>query len=189
MCVANLNVSLQPCSHRWYTLVRSCSSSSNLANCPEKIKLEGWEQRREHCPWCAAEDSTSTDIHHSTHRLFGSMSRQRSSSISGSSGPGDQRSRTSSVSNGSTSPTRSSSFGSDSGNVDVERGERARMMNRRLETYMLMNPGNLRGKAEEKERTSDDDTVAETTSLARSGSGLGRRWKKSMKISRSIFKP
>ncbi|KAF2799570.1 hypothetical protein K505DRAFT_225177, partial [Melanomma pulvis-pyrius CBS 109.77] len=53
MCVAELNVSLLPCRHRWYHLVRTCTPSSNLANCGSKLGISGWEIKCDFCPYCA----------------------------------------------------------------------------------------------------------------------------------------
>jgi hypothetical protein len=83
MCVAGLNVSTQPCRHRWYELLRACSDQHSLANCPSKLQLEGWETRKATCPWC---DSSGGEdfVADTTHRLFGSTS---SASGSASSSP------------------------------------------------------------------------------------------------------
>lgn len=54
MCIAELNVSLLPCRHRWYHLVRNCTPSSNLANCQSKLAISGWEIKCEFCPYCSA---------------------------------------------------------------------------------------------------------------------------------------
>lgn len=185
MCVANLNVALQPCSHRWYKLVRSCSPSSNLANCPQKLKLEGWETRNEHCPFCAADAARSRTIDDTTHKLFGNMSRQGSYSSAMASVP-RERSRANSTSTSTTS--RSSSRGSENG-ADLDRGEEARIMNRRLETYLSAHPSKMfSNRGEEKERLSDEDIAPKTVPLSRSSSALGKGFKRSIKISRSMFR-
>ncbi|KZF22476.1 hypothetical protein L228DRAFT_126830 [Xylona heveae TC161] len=59
MCVAQLNVCVQPCQHRWYSLLRPCQSSRNLSNCPEKLSLEGWENKCDTCPWCSSPNNTT----------------------------------------------------------------------------------------------------------------------------------
>lgn len=185
MCVAGLHVAMQPCSHRWYKLLRSCSPSSNLANCPQKLKLEGWENRNDHCPFCAADASRLAEIDETTHKLCGSVSRQGSESSTLSS-IGRQRSRASSTS--TTSTSRSSSRGSDNG-ADLDRAEQARVMNRRLETYLLTHPGKIfNSRGEDKEKISDDDAASETASISRSSSVLGKGFKRSMRLSRSMFK-
>ncbi|KAF2244290.1 hypothetical protein BU26DRAFT_97492 [Trematosphaeria pertusa] len=53
MCVAELNVSLLPCRHRWYHLVKPCTPSTNLANCGGKLGLSGWEIKCDFCPYCS----------------------------------------------------------------------------------------------------------------------------------------
>jgi hypothetical protein len=52
MCVAELCVTVLPCQHRWYHLVRPCSPSSNLSTCGKKLGISGWEVKCEHCPYC-----------------------------------------------------------------------------------------------------------------------------------------
>lgn len=66
MCIAELNVSLLPCRHRWYHLSRSCSPSANLANCPGKLGLAGWEIKCDFCPYCAG-----WNLSNSEYRLVG----------------------------------------------------------------------------------------------------------------------
>ncbi|PSN66702.1 hypothetical protein BS50DRAFT_371854 [Corynespora cassiicola Philippines] len=66
MCIAELNVSLLPCRHRWYHLVRSCSPSSNLSNCGKKLGLSGWEIKCEFCPFCSG-----WNLSNSEYRLVG----------------------------------------------------------------------------------------------------------------------
>ncbi|KAF1987071.1 hypothetical protein K402DRAFT_312816, partial [Aulographum hederae CBS 113979] len=53
MCVTELNVSTMDCRHRWYRLLRPCTSDTNLANCASKLVLEGWEVKASFCPFCA----------------------------------------------------------------------------------------------------------------------------------------
>jgi hypothetical protein len=52
MCVAELCVTVLPCQHRWYHLVRPCSPSSNLSTCGKKLGISGWEVKCDHCPYC-----------------------------------------------------------------------------------------------------------------------------------------
>ena len=52
MCIACLELSTQPCQHRWYRLHNRCSSDLHLGNCPNKLQLHGWESRKAHCPFC-----------------------------------------------------------------------------------------------------------------------------------------
>lgn len=191
MCVANLNVSLQPCEHRWYTLLRPCSPSTSLSNCSERLKLEGWETRNEHCPWCTSNRS-SVEVHDSTHRLFGSMSERSNFSNSTASGYA-RRSRANSASatlDKVSRSSRSSSRSSDCVDADaLGHGERTRMMNARLETYLWTNPGQvLQGKAEERGRSDGDDRGFVAASVGRRSSVLGKPWKKSMKLSRGILR-
>ncbi|KAF2712497.1 hypothetical protein K504DRAFT_359112, partial [Pleomassaria siparia CBS 279.74] len=66
MCVAELNVSLLPCRHRWYHLVRNCSPSTNLSNCGSKLAISGWEIKCDFCPYCSR-----WDLSNSEYRLVG----------------------------------------------------------------------------------------------------------------------
>lgn len=52
MCVAELCVTVLPCQHRWYHLVRPCSPSSNLSTCGKKLGISGWEVKCDYCPYC-----------------------------------------------------------------------------------------------------------------------------------------
>lgn len=201
MCVANLNVSTQPCSHRWYTLVKPCTSTTNLSNCPSKLALEGWETRLESCPWCDDSASDSGILDDSTHRLFGgSVSRSRSGSL-GTSGIGampiaaERHRRQSSATNSTTSLARSNS-GRDE-DVEAEelgRGEKARMMNWRLDVYLTGNAERKQSIVQETESIAPESPAPEQNSLGRSGSIrrsgslLGRKMKKGMRLSKTIFK-
>ncbi|KAF2153824.1 hypothetical protein K461DRAFT_276869 [Myriangium duriaei CBS 260.36] len=139
MCVATLNVSLEPCHHRWYTLVESCSESTNLSNCHSKVKLKGWETRVDHCPWCGPSSPTN-DLDAATHKLFGGSSidvRRTSDSTMGST---DSlfRGRSNSISTFSAITSRSSSEDSiDDEARENERAERNRLLNNRLNAYII----------------------------------------------------
>jgi hypothetical protein len=52
MCVAELCVTVLPCQHRWYHLVRPCTPSSNLSTCGKKLGISGWEVKCDYCPYC-----------------------------------------------------------------------------------------------------------------------------------------
>jgi len=52
MCVAELCVTVLPCQHRWYHLVRPCNPSSNLSTCRKKLGISGWEVKCDFCPYC-----------------------------------------------------------------------------------------------------------------------------------------
>ncbi|KAI9751940.1 MAG: hypothetical protein M4579_005823 [Chaenotheca gracillima] len=68
MCVAELRVSVTPCQHRWYQLLRNCQPAHHLSNCPGKLAIQGWEKKCDSCPWCARhEDLSDRDC-----RLIGS---------------------------------------------------------------------------------------------------------------------
>lgn len=77
MCIAELNVSLNECSHRWYHMLRPCVPGGNLNSCPGKIALEGWETRCDFCPFCA-----NWPLESGEYLLFGGSPHSRRSSIS-----------------------------------------------------------------------------------------------------------
>lgn len=75
MCVAELNVSTQPCGHRWFHLLRPCSPSANLDNCKRKLGLAGWELKCDFCPYCSGWNISTSD-----YRLLGRLSKPRADS-------------------------------------------------------------------------------------------------------------
>ena len=187
MCVAGLNVTTQPCSHRWYELRRPCDPANNLANCPEKLRLEGWETRNDNCPWC---DGNETSLPQSSYRLFGTAS-SASSTVS----------PPVSTELGLTRPRRSDSYGtisslsrhSSTTSMESERGQRHREMNERLNLYLQLHPHEVLPSARKNYPTcpqmqspSEDTTTYDTFSL-RSVNGLGKRWKQSVRLSRAMF--
>ncbi|THX34137.1 hypothetical protein D6D10_07635 [Aureobasidium pullulans] len=204
MCVANLNVSTQPCSHRWYSLVKPCTSTTNLANCPSKLALEGWETRLESCPWCDDSASDSGILDDSNHRLFGgSVSRSRSGSIGASvTSPmplvAERHRRQSSATNSTTSLSRSTSSrimqDDDDEAEELGRGEKARMMNWRLDVYLMSHPERKQRLLQEDEGIAPEASVPEqgglsrSGSIRRSGSLLGKKMKKGMRLGKTIFK-
>lgn len=206
MCVANLNVSTQPCSHRWYTLIRSCSSSTNLSNCPEKLKLEGWETRLESCPWCDDDASVNGTLDDSTHRLFGgSVSRSRSGSLGTSinsmpTAADWKHRRQSSATGSTTSLARSTSSrgnlqSDDEDSSELGRGEKARMMNWRLDVYLMSHPERKTRSQQEDEGVSPEASVPESAdglrrsgSIRRSGSVLSKKVKRGMRLGKTMFR-
>ncbi|KAJ9631630.1 hypothetical protein H2203_000029 [Taxawa tesnikishii (nom. ined.)] len=190
MCVANLHVSTLSCSHRWYTLVRACSTTSNLSNCPQRLKLEGWETRTPDCPWCAdASLPMMPPLDDSTHKLFGGNVSRSSSSTT------RQTRRDSSATNSSGSLSRSSSRSSDDEDeIDVSRADRNRTMNRRLNIYLSTTPNKILkreegGICEEPGSIlSPDSDGFDSDGLRRASSALGKKWRKSVRLSKGIFK-
>ena len=190
MCVATLHVSTDACAHRWYQLVRPCDPANNLANCSEKLKLEGWESRTHNCPWC--DDNTSESVHETTHRLFGStLSTVPTASSSTTQELGFTRPHRSD-SNGTLSSLSALSRHSSTASTESDRGERHRQMNERLHLYLNAYPHEVLPSAaknyptypqvQPSENTSSDEPV-----LQRSDSALKRRWRKSVKLSRTMF--
>ena len=187
MCVAGLHLSTQACSHRWYNLVRNCQDTNNLANCPEKLKIEGWESRTDTCPWCDGEAT-----HESTHKLLGGSS----SSTSPSSSPTFFEpwfARPIRTDSGGTLCSLSSlSRHSSIASTESDMGQRHRNMNERLNLYLLTHPHELLPSAAKNYPTTSqlqslENTSADEPMLRRADSGLKRRLKNSVRMSRSIF--
>lgn len=138
MCVAGLNVTTAECSHRWYELVKSCSQINNLANCPEKLRLEGWENRHETCPFCTG----SAETHLATHRLFGSTS----SASSVASSPVDVMGQNRTSRRGSNNTINGVVLGplsrqsSAASSIELGRAQRSKEMNDRIHLYLCSEP-------------------------------------------------
>lgn len=191
MCVAGLNVSTQACEHRWYQLVRPCDTGMDLARCQGKLRLEGWETRGEGCPWC---DGSSAAISQSTHRLIGSaacgsptVSSPTSPILHGFSAFPSRQHRSGSGSTLSSLSRRNSSSSSDS-----ERGQKHREMNQRLHLYLTTSPFEVLPSAQK--YYSSDATMSPLESPDSDVSSInpgrgGRSWMKSVKISKSLFRP
>lgn len=183
MCVANLNVALTPCSHRWYTLIRPCSPEANLSNCPQKLRLEGWETRIETCPWC---DSCDAQLDDTTHKLFGgSGSRSRANSYGES--PASTRRRTSSAATSVLSLSPVGSRDADFETLDeLDPGAKAKMMNYRINCYLYRNPDR------EAWMKKDEEVITapgeDTSTVSRRGSLIGKKWRKSVRLGRGMFK-
>ncbi|CZT16377.1 uncharacterized protein RCC_02220 [Ramularia collo-cygni] len=196
MCIAGLHVTTAPCSHRWYELIKPCNQSSDLANCPERLRLQGWETRHEGiCPWC-----TGSEPHLATHRLFGSTSSASSvaSSPSDSAPPG-RSSRRGSVNtlNGLTLGPLSRQS-STSSVMEFERAQRSKDMNDRIHAYLCSDLHEVLPSAKKYyptyasilETGDDDNTASSNTSLRRFNSQRStftRGWKRMS--SRLFVKP
>ncbi|KAK0823797.1 hypothetical protein LTR91_008040 [Friedmanniomyces endolithicus] len=189
MCVAGLNVSIKSCNHRWYELRTPCHPANHLNNCPERLRLEGWETRNEHCPWCDAGEQT---LHVSTHRLFGSSSTTSPASSSPASPELSALTRSRS---GSTGTLSSLSRHSSSASMDSERGQRHREMNDRLHAYMTNHPHELLPSARKNYPSTPSSPVEEvpgsdvvSVRSAGGGGAVGKGWKKSVRFSMGMFK-
>jgi hypothetical protein len=140
MCVADLNVSLLPCGHRWYHQLRPCAPGTTLNTCEGKLALEGWEIKCEFCPFCAGWGLTNDEF-----LLLGGSTDARSSNIC------SPLSRTSSMSTtvstarrdsrhssrrGSLARTDSSGSVATLSNPVFAASERNRGMNQRIDSYL-----------------------------------------------------
>lgn len=195
MCIAELNVSILPCRHRWYHLQRSCSPSANLANCPAKLGITGWEIKCDFCPFCSG-----WNLAKSEYRLLGN---DRSPSVGGIGGAGTL-SRTPSLT--LTSARRESRRGSlsrtdSSSSITMMAQEKNRAMNARVDAYFRVAP-EVAPLTEEPDEInmptiSPSDTSSEghdsvrqsSTSSQTDKSGFMKRMRrKSKRLSLSIFK-
>lgn len=188
MCVAGLNVSTQACRHRWYELLRACSDEHNLSNCPSKLRLEGWETRKESCPWCDSSGDEDDLITDSTHRLFGSTSSSAASSpVLSAMGQRPQLRRADTDSALSTL-SRSGSFSN-----GTELGQKNREKNDRFRQYLTMLPHEVLPSARKNYPGFVASSQNEASSSSDSGSIMssrklfGARWRKSVRFGRSMF--
>ncbi|KAF2235487.1 hypothetical protein EV356DRAFT_531931 [Viridothelium virens] len=194
MCVVELNVTTLECRHRWYHLLRNCSPSTNLQNCPDKLKLEGWESKVSFCPWCDQETPTEPQ----EFRLVGN---DRTPSIGGLS----RASSTTNIEPTLMSSRRESRSGSiartdSSTSLTEAAGERNRAQNMRIQWYLTTRLEAIaQEEAKERPTTSRRSSImglplSSTPSNTSTGSGsdggsvLGKGWKKGKKISRSFFR-
>lgn len=211
MCVAGLNVSTQPCAHRWYVLHRSCADSTNLSNCSARLQLEGWEIRNATCPWCESD----TTLHGSTHRLFGNNNTAASNStiltpIPSASEAARTRSHRSGSDGTLESLSRVSSLSSVMSTSPVEHSERLtrsqirdRGMNERLDLYLSLHPHEVLPSARKNYPTysncssaantapsssAEDSAAVEFPLMRRTSSGLSKKWRKSVRLSRDFFR-
>lgn len=187
MCVAGLNVSTQPCRHRWYSQIRACEPNVTLANCEGKLKLEGWEIRNEHCPWCDGNDQI---LQGSTHRLFGSMSSGSSATSSPTSPalPATRAHRS-----GSAGTISMLSRHSSTASIESEQSLRSREMNDRLLTYLTAHPHEVLPSARRNYPSSpaspvDERPLSDTASIRIASSFFGNGLKRSVRLSKAIFK-
>lgn len=134
MCVAELNVSLLPCRHRWYHLSRSCTPSSNLANCGEKLGLAGWEIKCDFCPYCAGWNVSNTEyrlLGNDKSPAVGGLSRAPSLSLSLATTRRESRRGSLARTDSSTSITM------------MAAQEKNRAMNARVDTYFRFPPDTM----------------------------------------------
>ncbi|KAK3110549.1 hypothetical protein LTR53_015036 [Teratosphaeriaceae sp. CCFEE 6253] len=192
MCVAGLNVSTQACNHRWYELRRACHPANHLANCPEKLRVEGWETRNAHCPWCS---DTDPALHTSTHRLFG-RTASTSPTLSSPASPeiaALTRSRSGSAGTLTESLSRHSSA---AGSVESERRQRHRDMNERLHIYLTRHPHEILPSAARNYPTFqsaaaspvEESPAWDGLSVMSAGSAVGKGWKKSVRFSMAMLR-
>ncbi|KAK8253726.1 hypothetical protein IWZ00DRAFT_542803 [Phyllosticta capitalensis] len=207
MCVAELNVSLQPCRHRWYHLLRPCSPNANLSNCKNKLGLEGWETKCDFCPYCSSWNLSSTK-----YRLVGN---DRSPSVGGlSRSPSISYSSTTTLTSARRDSRRASLARTDSSSsiampslsVLEKTGERNRAISARLDAYLGKHPDRKGSKSGGETSDEDDQSStqppspvegdvmarvdAQVTSgaLKRKDSILKKGWRGSKRLSRTIFK-
>jgi hypothetical protein len=150
MCVAELNVSLNQCNHRWYHLVRPCYQGAGLQNCPSKLALEGWEIKCDFCPFCADWPLSGDEFMllggnpHSRSSSFSSpLSRTPSLTTTVAAARRDSRTGSLARSDSSISSSRSSNAAFPAalaGSPVHAASERNRAMNSRVESYFVALP-------------------------------------------------
>ncbi|KAF2167979.1 hypothetical protein M409DRAFT_53916 [Zasmidium cellare ATCC 36951] len=204
MCIAGLHVTTAPCSHRWYELIRPCDPSSNLANCTEKLKLQGWENRLENCPFCDG----AGNHHHSTHRLFGSTSSASSVSSSPTISEmgmtpviSNRRGSCGTINNAIGLPSMSPLSRQSSGcSIEVDRSQRAKDMNDRINIYLSSDPHEVLPSAKKNyptyaaaiariESSSQESSSTNTSLFLKRRGSFSRGWKRmSGRFNSSLFK-
>lgn len=171
------------CRHRWYHLVRSCSDSTNLGNCPSKLGLEGWEIKCDFCPFCAA-----WNVDDGNYRLVGN---DRSPSIGGLS-----RSGSMALSSQRRESRRGSLARTDSNcsMTMIAASEKNKALNARLDAYLSTRPERILSvdSSSRKSDIGDDDPPSPTDTGSSGGDDrfamLSKGWKKSKRLSRSFFR-
>lgn len=161
MCIAELNVSLLPCRHRWYHLSSSCSPSANLGNCPGKLGLLGWEIKCDFCPYCSGWNVSPTE-----YRLVGN---DRAPSIGGLS-----RTPTLSLSTARRESRRGSLSRTDSGSSITEIAQvKNRAMNERINNYFRVAQPEVSSVPAPLQEAEDEDAVIATSPSDTSSEGHG----------------
>lgn len=183
MCVAELCVTVLPCQHRWYHLVRPCSPSSNLSTCGKKLGIAGWEVKCDFCPYCQGHVSEFE------YRLIGDGPAPVVGSLSG-------LARTHSTSLNAarrdirldevTRSDSATSVGSKSSLV-IAASEKNRAMNSRLDQYFFTNdspvspyPPSTREEDEDSNVASPSDTSSNDHSSVRHASMSAEPYKVNM---------
>ncbi|KAF2135355.1 uncharacterized protein K452DRAFT_303597 [Aplosporella prunicola CBS 121167] len=198
MCVAELNVSTLPCRHRWYHLLRPCTAGTNLANCPNKLGLEGWETKCSFCPFCSSWSLSTTDyrlVGNDRSPSIGGLSRSPSLSLTTARRDSRAASRAASR-RGSLARTDSSS--SISGMVFAGHvAEKNKAISSRLDAYLGVHP-ERKGSRSGSEASDEDDQPSspyetdmnkvDAQTQGRRDSTLSKGWKKSKRFSRGLFK-
>lgn len=152
MCVVELNVSLLPCRHRWYNLLRPCSPTTNLSNCPNRLRIEGWETKCDFCPHCAGWNLSNAEfrlVSNDRSSSAGGLSRSPSSNYGSARRTTHSLSRTPSLAYSSTSTVSDGSLSSFEGTQArnraiipalglsvVEESEKERPSSARLDAYI-----------------------------------------------------
>ncbi|KAF2687253.1 hypothetical protein K458DRAFT_295828 [Lentithecium fluviatile CBS 122367] len=199
MCIAELNVSLLPCRHRWYHLTRACSPSANLSNCGGRLGISGWEIKCDFCPYCASWNVSNTE-----YRLVGN---DRAPAVGG-------LSRTPSLTLTTTRrETRRGSLSRSDSNTSITMmaQEKNRAMNARVDAYfrvptaevaampspypapvrevddeegsnLAISPSDTSSEGQESVRHSPPSSAVDKPSI------LGKMKRKSKRLSMSIFK-
>ena len=203
MCVADLNVSVLPCSHRWYRLIRPCSPGTTLGTCEGKLCLEGWENKSDSCPFCAGWGLESGE-----HQLLGTergngfgTALSRTTSMSTAVSTARRDSRRSSMSSSASSIISVggngvvSSIAAALASPVYNAGERNRSMSQRMDSYLDdFHRGNTAsgGLPDEESRSSvastplPDSEGASVVSAEAASNIVGKGWQRAKKHTKRL---
>jgi hypothetical protein len=200
MCIACLNVSTSPCNHRWYELVQPCQPGFHLANCQQKLRLQGWESRVDGCPFCEGTHSVARE---STHRQLGGAIGPFTPRFERSQSDISFLAQTHRRDSNNTVNTLSR-YSSSSSEPENERGLRHRERNDRLRLYLTSDPHELLpsarknyptyGQSSRDESTTTLDEFSTSSASKRRHSSMSnarglisRGWKSSAKLGRGAL--
>jgi hypothetical protein len=175
MCIASLNRTTAACGHAYFHLTQTCQPAANLASCPGKVSLAGWEQRPSVCAFCSGaanldagttykllgqDDSAAVPGGLSRHNSLSTMTTSSMTSARRDSRRGSLARSDSSAGSGGTPTYFSNTAAASDRNI---------YRNQRIDTYLAQLPENvyLTGR-------SGARTEAETGGGGGSSSGLSR---------------
>ncbi|KAI9815266.1 MAG: hypothetical protein M1827_002746 [Pycnora praestabilis] len=173
MCLAELDVSTQPCRHRWYQLVRGCQENNDFTKCKGKLSIQGWEKRCDFCPFCEG-----TPIDERQIRLIGN---DRSPSTAGLGWTPPISRRQSLASAGQDSRTGILARSDSNTSLTASQAQRNREQNAKIEAILTNGLTGLKEHSEPRV-VGQDESLPPTPLTARSSTSSERPTKTSDKI-------